>query len=138
MQNWIGSYKEEILVTKLVIILALVGLLAGPAIAGEPNLESCRYWNTLDNQIKTAFVFGWARGVKAAAILTDAIIKEVAGSDLNFKMGPIIDRTLWPSGLRRMGSMVIEIDTECKKPENHNEVLPEVIVNISSRITNPK
>jgi hypothetical protein len=125
------------LVTKVAMILALAGALAGPALAGEPPIESCAHWNTFDRTAKMAFVLGWARGIKAAAILSDSLIQHAAGKEVSFKLEPIIEKTLWPSG-RELEAVRIEIDTECKKPENQKEAIMITIVNLASKINGGK
>jgi hypothetical protein len=98
-----------------ILFLAIV-LFAGSAWAAEYETTGydCAAWTEMDEMARSTFLMGWHVGAKTA----DALAK-----------GNIMP-LLWPTG-HRLGSVKIEIDVRCEKPENRSTHLGDIIMLIA-------
>jgi hypothetical protein len=58
---------------------------------------------------------GWLRGVEAADFLTSDVIMN----------------RLWPTG-HWVGSIVIEVDVQCRKPANNKQIVSVIIIELAT------
>ena len=104
---------------KLALGTILLALSLNMGYAAEPVLYTCTYWPQMTTTFKAGFVFGWAGAVDAVDSI--ATIQDNVG------------QFLWPKGYG-VSSVVMEMDVACKKPENHNQNLGDMMKIISAML----
>jgi hypothetical protein len=99
---------------KFYLAIVLWFMFSAPTLAAERDpdrwVEECVGWNNFIEIEKSAWLVGWLRGIMAADNLTKDLIMP----------------DLWPTG-HRVGSVVVEIDVKCRRPENKNALLSDLI-----------
>lgn len=103
--------------------LLLCGLLCGwvlseAMVQAEENLtETCKFWNMLGEQDRNMYLLGWLDAMHSAdKITSDEILSK-----------------LWPDG-HRVGSVEIEMNVECRKPDNIKMTIAESLMRIVKRL----
>jgi len=94
----------------------MVALLSGPGFAVDTADTSCAFWNRQDDSTKTAIMFGWM----LAAVAADAVTR-----------GEMLSK-LVPNG-HRVGSLVLEMNAECREPGNLNQTILQSMAKIIVR-----
>jgi hypothetical protein len=110
----------KILSIAVLLVLLLCGRGSAVAAQDDPDrfVYNCTEWNGIGSTqlVKRAYLYGWLQGTEAA----DKLTKEVIMPDL------------WPTG-HRVGSLELEIDVNCKRAENRNVEVGELIRRVSSQ-----
>ena len=119
-------------------LIVLTVILGGSVQAAErDDLDSCAMWNTMERVAKSAFVFGFAVGARAAGVVANQYVRQSTVPKVTFGVESIIESVVWPKG-HRFGSVVIEINVECQKPGNEKQSIMVSILNIAERLNNQK
>jgi hypothetical protein len=105
--------------------LVLLAILVGGNLYGADGALTCTNWNSESRSSNVSLVWGWLEGLQAALALS------VTTSDQD---NDVISM-LWPTG-HRVGSVVVEMDVECKKTINRNQTVQQSLKNIAFRINN--
>ena len=78
---------------------------------------------------KQYFLIGWLKSMEMATAVAKAFVDE----PIVIEIRDALNVSLWPKG-HRLGSLVVEMDVECGKPENRNQSLGHSMVNIALRL----
>lgn len=105
--------------------LVLSAVLSGSSVYGAEGVLTCTHWNRDSRSNNENLVWGWLEGVQAALDLSETSTRQ----DQN-----VISR-LWPDG-HRVGSVVVEMDVECRPAARSNQTVQQSLKNIAYRINN--
>lgn len=106
--------KKKISILFLAVVLFVGSAWAGQAADPDYWVNTCVGWNRDSDYVRLGFVHGWLRGIEAADRVTSEVILH----------------NLWPTGWR-IGAVVIEIDVYCRRTENRNLEVAEIIQRVA-------
>jgi hypothetical protein len=106
-------------------VLFFAAILSGGNLYGADGALTCANWNTENRSSNVSLVWGWLEGLQAALALSATTTDQ--DND--------VVSMLWPTG-HRVGSVVVEMDVECKRTINRNQTLQQSLKNIAFRINN--
>jgi hypothetical protein len=107
----------------------VIALSAGIGHAADEPADTCVLWRQMEGLHKQYFLIGWIKSMEMAKAVAEAFVDEPVVIEIR----GALDVSLWPKG-HRLGSLVVEMDVECGKPENRNQGLGHSMVNIALRL----
>jgi len=111
--------------TLLSVVLMVIALSAGIAHADEEAQLTCGTWKVWSYSEKASFLAGWVQATNTARSVARMYEDEQILSELEF--------LLWPQGYQ-IGSIIVEMDVECRNWEDRDQTLIESMLNISRKI----